>query len=540
MTRTAILVSGLVLQALVLAQSDAPHVTIDTGIVQGMTDSASGTNVYRGIPYAAPPVAALRFRPPEAAAPWSGVRAATQSGNSCVQRGDGSGLSVDPSLQSEDCLTLDVYTAAGQATRDPRPVMVWIHGGGYAQGGSRHFDGRALARKGAVVVTINYRLGALGYLVHPALDAEGPRGTSGNYGLLDQIAALEWVRRNIGRFGGDPKRVTVFGESAGAFAVGALIASPLARGLFHRAILQSGTGTASGVLDRREAEATGRRLAESLGVQGSGPEAASALRALDARRFATFERGVLAPAPREVAAPTPFKVPLAPVIDKSILPLHIEAAIVQRSHNVVPVIVGSNADEGTTFLRASPAQTTESYLAMLGPPGYGDATGALARAYPARDASEIYAQAKRIVGDLGFGAPARRFARLIAASGGRAYLYHFTRVGEGEAARALGAYHGSEVVFSFGRTPAAGSRGGSTRYDERLADAMSDYWVAFATTGDPNGRPAAGKWPRWPSHDAERDEYLELGPTIAARRGLKTREYDALDVLARQRGEVRP
>jgi para-nitrobenzyl esterase len=263
------------------------------------------------------------------------------------------------------------------------------------------------------------------------------------------------------------------------------------------------------------------------------------LRALEANRLVTFDRAVVAAAPREIPAPTPWIVPFAPVVDGWALPQPIDEAITRRAHNDVPVIVGSNADEGTTFLRETPVDTVDAFRAMLGPAGYGDSTGQLARAYPVRDAADIRTYVERLIGDMGFGAPARRFARLIAATGERAYLYHFTRVGEGETARALGAYHAAEVVFSFGRTPPPNSRAGTTPYDARLADAMSDYWTAFATTGDPNARPASGKWPRWPTHDTQNDAYLELGAEIAARRGLRTFEYDALDALAKQRSEVR-
>ena len=203
------------------------------------------------------------------------------------------------------------------------------------------------------------------------------------------------------------------------------------------------------------------------------------------------------------------------------------------------MLVGSNADEGTLFVDEAPA-TVAAYHELLGASGFGDTTGALARAYTVRDSTEILRAVQRIVGEMGFGAPTRSFARLVTRSGGSAYMYHFTRVGEGDAARALGATHAAEINFVFGQPPSAGSRHGSTSYDAWLADALSDYWVAFATSGDPNGAPSAGKWPRWPVYDARADTYLELGPEIAARRGLRKAEYDVLDALARSRGEVRP
>jgi hypothetical protein len=216
-----------------------------------------------------------------------------------------------------------------------------------------------------------------------------------------------------------------------------------------------------------------------------------------------------------------------------------DSALARGAWNRVAVLVGSNADEGTAFVREAPA-TVAAYHELLGASGFGDTSGALARAYPVHDSTEILRAVQRIVGESGFGAPSRSFARLVTRHGGRAYLYHFTRVGESDAARALGATHAAEIGFVVGQPPSAASRYGSTPYDARLAEAMSDYWVAFATSGDPNGAPSAGKWPRWPAYDARADTYLELGPEIAARRGLLKTEYDVLDALARSRGEVRP
>src|ERR1700681_1132107 len=255
-------------------RADPPRVTIDTGTLEGIVDSASGVNVFRGIPYAAPPVGPLRWRPPQPAAHWTGVRPASQLGHNCIQHqpyGD-----IDPFAAgiSEDCLYLNVWTSSLPlpASRVARPVLVWIHGGGFFAGfgGEERHNGAPLAKKGAVVVTLNYRLGAFGFLAHPALAAaaESPHRAAGNYGLLDQIAALQWVQRNIARFGGDPSRVTIFGESAGGFSVGSLIASPLAKGLFQRAILESGTGVGSGIASRDDARAVALRFADSLHVYG--------------------------------------------------------------------------------------------------------------------------------------------------------------------------------------------------------------------------------------------------------------------------------
>src|SRR6476661_5601305 len=258
-----------------------PRVTTDTGTLEGL--DTAGVMVFRGIPYAAPPVGNLRWRPPEPAKRWSGVRQAAQLGHNCIQHqpyGD-----IDPYAAgiSEDCLYLNVWTKSPlPASRAPRPVLVWIHGGGFFAGfgGEERHNGARLAQKGAVVVTINYRLGAFGFLAHPSLAAESPHHAAGNYGLLDQIAALQWVQRNIARFGGDPSRVTIFGESAGGMSVGSLVASPLAKGLFQRAILESGTGVGVGVARNDTARAVGLRFAQSVGVYGIGTDAIAHLRAL--------------------------------------------------------------------------------------------------------------------------------------------------------------------------------------------------------------------------------------------------------------------
>jgi para-nitrobenzyl esterase len=450
-----------------------PRVTIEQGVVEGRADTSPGVLVFRGIRYAAPPVGERRWRPPEPVQRWTGVQSAERLGRNCMQAqiyGD-----IDPFAAgvSEDCLFLNVWTTGLEAP--VRPVMVWIHGGGYVAGfgGEDRHDGARLARKGAVVVTINYRLGVFGFLAHPALAAESPHGATGNYGLLDQIAALQWVQRNVARFGGDPSRITIFGESAGGFSVGALVASPLARGLFQRAILESGTGLGT-TQPQDSAEARGARFAELLGVAGRDAATAARLRMVSADTLVAVSR----------RAPI---VPLRPVVDGLVLPRSVDS-LVAGMPTGVPVIVGSNGDEGDAF----------------------------------------------------FGAPARAFARLMTAHDAPAYLYQFTRVGDDSVNRKRGAYHSAEITFVFGRPRPILQNAGHTAYDSTLADAMSDYWVAFARSADPNGPPSAGRWPRWPAYDPLSDTYLELGPEIVAKQGLKRATYDSLDQVARRRGEMRP
>ena len=462
-----------------------PRVTVDAGALEGRVDSASGVLVFQGIPYAAPPVGEWRWRPPQPVATWQGLRPANRLGHNCMQHqpyGD-----IDPYAAgiSEDCLYLNVWT---QSLTERRPVMVWIHGGGFFAGfgGEERHNGGTLASKGAVVVTLNYRLGPLGFLVHPALAAESPQHVSGNYALLDQIAALQWVRRNIASFGGDPSRVTIFGESAGSVSVAALVASPLARGLFARAILESGTtlgmtraiaGTFS--QSRDSAEALGQRLAAAVGVTGTDAAALARFRAVSGDT-------IIAAAVR--LAGSPGRPLFWPLVDGWVLPQPADSALVTGAANIVPVIVGSNGDES----------------------------------------QEV------------FGAPSRSFARLITSRGKPAYVYQFTRVADDSVNRKAGAYHSAEITFVFGRPVPLQASAGHTSYDAALAEAMSDYWVAFATSGDPNGAPAAGKWPHWPVYDSSTGAYLELGPQVVAKRDLGRALYDSLDALARTRGEVRP
>jgi len=479
MVRTAVIGITL-LAALGAAGVSAPRVKIDTGAIEGIVDSASGVMVFRGIPYAAPPVGDLRWRPPQPAKSWTGVRPASQLGHNCIQHQPYDDIDPFTAGISEDCLYLNVWTSSLDAGASRRPVMVWIHGGGFwaGFGGEERHNGAPLAKKGAVVVTLNYRLGPFGFLAHPAIAAESPHHAAGNYGLLDQIAALQWVQRNIARFGGDPSRVTIFGESAGGFSVGSLIASPLAKGLFQRAILESGTGVGLGIVSRDSAQAVARRFAESVGVRGDGADAAKLLRALNPDTLlAASSTGALARGPT-----------FYPVVDGWVLAHSVDSALANGAANLVPVIAGTNRDEGDEWM----------------------------------------------------GAPTRSFARLMSARGVPTYVYMFSRVGEDSVNRKRGAYHSAEITFVFGRPHPLQPSAGSTAYDATVADAMSDYWVAFASSGDPNTRPAAGKWPIWPRYQPATDALLEIGPEIAPRTMIKRAVYDSLDAVARSRGRLRP
>jgi para-nitrobenzyl esterase len=466
----------------------APRVTIESGALEGTIDSASRVLMFRGIPYAAPPLGRLRWRPPERVAHWTDTRQAAALSHNCMQVQVWDDIDPFRAGVSEDCLYLNVWTTQlGSSAK--RPVMVWIHGGGLIAGfgGEERHNGARLAQKGAVVVTLNYRLGPLGFFAHPALAAESAHGASGNYGLLDQVAALQWVQRNISQFGGDPQRVTIFGESAGGVSVGTLIASPRTKGLFQRGILESGTGIGRAA-KRDSAEASGMRLAALLGVRGTGAEAIAQLRAMSADTLLAAVRMSRA-APADGGRPTPFQT--AVVIDGWLVPTQVDSALSRGAGQRVAVIVGTNGNEGPD-------------------------------------------------GDAWAGAPSRAFGRLVTARGNRAYLYQYTRVGDDSVSKRMGAYHSSEITFVFGRPRPLQAVAGHTPYDSTLAEAMSDYWVAFAASGDPNGAPSAGRLPRWPVYSVARDSYLELGPEILPKTELRRAVYDSLDRIARREGAVRP
>ena len=479
MMRTAVIGTALLVSLGAARVAAPPRVAIETGTIEGL-DTAD-VMVFRGIPYAAPPVGELRWRPPQSAKSWPGVRDAKKLGHNCIQHQPYDDIDPFKAGVSEDCLYLNVWTNALDQRASKRPVLVWIHGGGFwaGFGGEERHNGARLAQKGAVVVTVNYRLGPFGFLAHPALAAESPRHAAGNYGLLDQIAALQWVQRNIARFGGDPARVTIFGESAGGMSVGSLIASPLAKGLFQRAILESGTGVSIGIQSRDTARAIATRFAESVGVRGDRTDAARRLRAISADTLlaASLSPGNGSGGPR-----------FFPTVDGWVLPHPVDSAIALGAANIVPVVAGSNRDEGDDWM----------------------------------------------------GAPTRSFARLMSARGAPTYVYIFSRVGDDSVNRKRGAYHSAEITFVFGRPHPILASAGTTTYDSTVAEAMSDYWVAFGTSGDPNGPPTAGKWPRWPRYDAATDALLEIGPEIAARTMVKRAVYDSIDAIARSRGGLRP
>lgn len=495
-------------------------VQLASGPITGVEQD--GTRAYLGIPFAAPPVGDLRWRPPQPPAPWTEPRAMTDYGPYCPQ--GPSELSRPLGRMDEDCLYLNVWTAA-RGLDDKLPVMVWIHGGGFTQGAgsTATYNGAHLAGKGVVLVTINYRLGPFGFLAHPLLSRESEHDVSGNYGLLDQIEALRWVQSNIAAFGGDPERVTIFGESAGAVSVYLLMSSPLAKGLFHRAIAQSGSPPkglkqlrqASG--RRESAEETGRELAAKLGVADD----AGALTALRAKPW----QEVLDAAGDAGAMPGSGMFQWL-CRDGHVLPEDPAEVFAGGRQIPVPLVAGSNADEGTLWARNFRGVTLERYQMILRALFRGRAREAQA-VYPATDDASAAAAVVTALGDT-FVAGARHGVRGSARTQPRTYLYHFTRATDRLEAMGLGCCHACEIPYVFGNLAPAMGHGA---VDEALSEQMMGYWTRFAATGDPNG----GGAPEWPAYTEETDPHLVLGETIEADQGLRKA---ALDLLETARGSL--
>ena len=518
------------------AQSPPPRAHVDGGVVEGsyFTDRSTDA-VFEGIPFAAPPVGELRWKPPAPVQAWRGVRDAKRFPPICPQRltspeyfagiaarVGGRPRAERPLSMSEDCLYLSIWTSNfGSAHR--RPVMVWIHGGGNNGGwGTQGTEsGEFLARRGVVLVTIEYRVGAFGFIADSALTAESPHHASGNYGLLDQIAALRWVQRNIAAFGGDPTRVTAFGQSSGALDVTCLMMSPLARGLFQRAISESGACTGPFAALKKPvtsfsahpaAEESGRRLARALGItEGTG--------VLERMRAKSADE-ILAAMSRDPG------IAHEVIVDGWVIPEQPDRVLAEGRQLSVPFIVGSNRDEYRTLVRAFPVPSMKGYAEQLS-----SALGSSAplRAFLPRllavyPASDTVVAERRLfeVNNDGFGAPARYFARAMTKAKQRnVFLYYFTHVVPTQGGRALGAFHTGEIPFVFGSE--VGWPHGP--HDLELRNAISGYWVQFAATGNPN----RSGLPEWPRYEPASDRHLELGDTIRVGRRLRAREYDLQD-----------
>ena len=519
-------------------------VRIHQGVVIGGIDRDNpDITVFNGIPYAS----ARRWSAPSDPPQWGAIsRDSRQFGPECLQNRDRAAVFMDtilegvglswferaaarvvtslqrPPQEAEDCLFLNIRTS-NLGGRDLQPVMVWIHGGShqFGAGSQRFYQANGLVEKGVVLVTINYRLGPFGYLAHPALTEEA--GTSGNYGLLDQVAALRWVRSNIAVFGGDPNNVTVFGESAGAQSVSELMATPLADGLYHKAILQSGASTYN-ALHLKRSPIPGVRSAEEAGVEFLSSLAPPAAKARDLRALPAAAILNRASARGDLASY------FLPVVDGRVLPRPIGAAFRDGDTPRVPMIAGYNADEGTLFydILYSPTVLRPGITGSLE-----ERESALASVFgqnPAKALQALYGMntleswdpgATDMLGDDMFGVHMRYVGRRNAENGSPTFLYHFTRVPP-SAKQTIGAFHAAEIAFVFNSHPPGLQVTGD---DASLTEAMMTYWTNFARTGDPNG-PGV---PEWPAYSLDRDVWLDLNHSIRVIEGLRARKLDILE-----------
>jgi para-nitrobenzyl esterase len=479
MNRVTLVATAVFALGNAFAAVDDP-VRLDTGLVSGSAASTSDVRVFKGIPFAAPPVGDLRWRGPRLAAHWDGVLNADAFSPVCMQDTG----SRDSQKMSEDCLYLNVWTGARSA-RDKRPVMVWIYGGGYYRGSGSlpMYDGEALARKGVVVVTFNYRLGPFGFFSYPELTKESDRREAANFGVMDALAALQWVRRNIAAFGGDPKRVTIFGESAGAGMVANLMTVPQAKGLFERAIGESSAWATTRVerlSTLAEAEQAGEKFAASLGAHSLAE-----LRAKPAEALRTDGRGT------------------APVVDGWLIPEDPGKVFAEGKQIPVPVLVGSNRDESFGGNTRAAEQFIERARNR-----FGDLADAFLRLYPPSSNDSAFAAGRD---EMAF--VMRNWARLASVSGKtKSYVYYFTQqppaAPNARGPLATGSHgsaiHTAEILYVFNHL-----NGGRawTDADRQVADTMSSYWANFAANGDPNGKGLA----KWTAYDSKTRTVMVFG-----------------------------
>lgn len=489
----------------------AETVTLSTpqGDLIGETSASnSSVKVFRGIPYAAPPTGISRWKPPTNPRAWMGELLATDFGPSCIQAPyPRSSFFYRPARpSSEDCLYLNVWTAA--EANDDLPVMVWIHGGALTRGSGAtvSYDGTNLALKEVILITINYRLGVFGYFAHPELIAESPQQAAGNYGLLDQIKALEWVRDNIRAFGGDPNNVTIFGESAGSWSVNLLTASPLAQGLFHKAIGESGAR-----LDPRmtleQASLNGNQLGDATGNNSldelRAMPAKDLLEAADANRFRSDG-----------------------IVDGWSIPQQPYTIFSNGLQNQVPVLIGYNAEEGTTLgVLGRIPENNDVYISRA-QSLYGDLATEYLTIYPTDDLHKSTLDSYR---DSGFGWNSITWVRMTENVNQDAFLYYFSHRPPGPRQNELGAYHAAEIPYAFNNPEHL--RNQAMADDRQIADIMSSYWVNFARSGNPNG-PGL---PQWNAYKQSEPHYLELNVSAKPSFNISPAAWDFFDKVQERR-----
>ncbi len=478
--------------------ADVTEVQLESGRLKG---AANGNVVaFKGIPFAAPPTGANRWRPPQPVAPWSEVRQATDYGPDCMQLPFPSDAAPLGSKPSEDCLYMNVWTPAKRSSA--LPVMVWFYGGGFVNGGSSPavYDGSHFAERGLVLVSFNYRVGRFGFFAHPALSKEDPSAPLANYAFMDQIAALKWVRRNVEQFGGDPNNVTIFGESAGGMSVLTMLTSPMSRGLFQKAIIESGGGrsligppryVSESKPNAPSGEQVGLLFAKNAGITGTDEAALAALRALPADRIVD---GL-----NMASMNTPTYA--GPMIDGKVVIETPEQAFLAGHEMKVPLIDGANSSD----IGFSMAKTMDEVFAP-----FGANKSEAEQAYNPGHSSDVRGIGTSVAADAMMIEPARFVIREMTDAGQHSYEYRFSYVAGSMRNQWHGAPHATEIPFVFDTVTAKYGKD-LTHDDAAIAAQMNEYWVAFAKTGDPN----AGGLPKWPAYNAKRDlllNFTEHGP----------------------------
>lgn len=491
----------LLLCASAFAASSAPQVKTKSGIVEGK--EMGKVHAFLGIPYSAPPVGDLRWKPPMPVKKWGGVRKATNFGAYCLQGNIYGDMDFRGATSNEDCLFLNVWAPA-DPSKKKLPVMVWIYGGGFVAGSTSEGrqDGTHLAEQGVIVVSMNYRLGVFGFLVHPELAKESGRNSAGNYGLLDQLAALRWVHDNIAAFGGDPGNVTIFGESAGSFSVSAQMASPLAKGLFQKAIGESGAAFSSSGLSfdplsvREKKDA--KTVSEKLGVSKLAE-----LRALPAEKLLEV-----------FGKPGPDAFDFGPDIDGYFLPESVSAIFAAGKQNDVPLLAGWNHDEGSFEVAFSPQKPTAETMKANAQKDFGDKADEFLRLYPIDTDEHVQSSALDFASDQFISLSTWAWIEAQSKTGKHPiYRYRFDLAPPASDPNApkLGAFHSAEIEYVFGQLDT--KAGISWRAEDRqLSELMQKYWINFARGGDPNG-PSLPTWPKYSSSDGFQVMLLGTQPT---------------------------
>jgi para-nitrobenzyl esterase len=487
-----------------IASDTLPEVHITSGIVRGVTNG--DVSVFKGIPYAAPPVGEFRWRPPQPVVAWQGVRDASKFCPDCAVVDFGSNQSSIAQGTSEDCLFLNLWLPAGAKQGEKLPVMVWIHGGAFlfGSGSQPGFSGAQFAKQGVILITINYRLGRLGFFAFPALSKEHPEEMKGDYAYMDQIAALRWVQQNIAAFGGDSKNVTIFGESAGGGSVHSLMTIPTARGLFQKAIVESGAGR-DGILtgcpmskdtpDELSGETIGVNFARQHGIEGTDAAALAKLRALS-----TFEI-----ANGGLSAPFNSDTYSGPILDGKLVVETAQSAYKAGRVPQVSLMIGANSDDAGSYV----AGDTKDAVFSL----FGNRKAEAIAAYDPNGTIDLQTLINYAAADRVHAEPVRFAARAFTAKGSPVYVYRFSYVQSG--LRQMwknGAPHGSEISYVFDNLGIGGGFGPPppppTAEDQAVAKKVHDYWVNFAKKGDPNGTGLT----KWPLYDASKDEILDFRP----------------------------